>query len=88
MRTQHASHALQTSALVNEAYLRLVDQRKARRENRARFNKLGQRLKNSSVKTLAPLLISASLLGKSFNLLLMCVKLNFDLTFWQVYSFR
>jgi RNA polymerase sigma factor (TIGR02999 family) len=30
-------HTLQTTALVNEAYLRLVDQRRARWENRAHF---------------------------------------------------
>ena len=37
MSRERAGHALQTTALVNEAYLRLVDQRNAHWENRAHF---------------------------------------------------
>ncbi len=37
MRRERAGHTLQTTALVNEVYLRLIDQRQARFENRAHF---------------------------------------------------
>jgi RNA polymerase sigma factor (TIGR02999 family) len=37
MRRESQGHTLQTSALVNEAYLRLVDQRSVRWQNRAHF---------------------------------------------------
>jgi RNA polymerase sigma factor (TIGR02999 family) len=37
MRGERAGHDLQTTALVNEAYLRLVDQRQVRWQNRAHF---------------------------------------------------
>jgi RNA polymerase sigma factor (TIGR02999 family) len=37
MRGERAGHALQTSALVNEAYLRLIDWKNVRWENRAHF---------------------------------------------------
>lgn len=37
MRRELPGHTLQTSALVNEAYLRLVDQRKVKWNNRAHF---------------------------------------------------
>ena len=37
MRRERGGHTLQTTALVNEAYLRLVDQRGARWQNRAHF---------------------------------------------------
>ena len=37
MRRENQGHTLQTSALVNEAYLRLVDQKKVRWQNRAHF---------------------------------------------------
>src|SRR5437870_1630186 len=37
MGHEHARHTLQTSALVNEAYLRLVDTRGVRWQNRAHF---------------------------------------------------
>jgi len=37
MRRESPSHTLQTSALVNEAYLRLVDQRHVRWQNRSHF---------------------------------------------------
>ncbi|MFN0166297.1 MAG: sigma-70 family RNA polymerase sigma factor [Bryobacteraceae bacterium] len=37
MRAERPGHTLQTTALVNEAYLRLVDQRGKRFENRAHF---------------------------------------------------
>ena len=37
MRRERPGHTLQTSALVNEAYLKLVDQKKVRWQNRAHF---------------------------------------------------
>jgi len=37
MRQERAGHTLQTTALINEAYLRLVDQRSVRWQNRAHF---------------------------------------------------
>ncbi len=37
MRRERAEHTLQTSALVNEAYLRLVDYKQVRWQNRAHF---------------------------------------------------
>lgn len=37
MRGERAGHALQTTALVNEAYLRLVDSQQVRWQNRAQF---------------------------------------------------
>src|SRR4030095_14976789 len=37
MRRESEGHTLQTSALVNEAYLRLVDQRSVQWQNRAHF---------------------------------------------------
>jgi RNA polymerase sigma factor (TIGR02999 family) len=37
MRMENPDHTLQTTALVNEAYLRLVDQKKTRWQNRAHF---------------------------------------------------
>jgi RNA polymerase sigma factor (TIGR02999 family) len=37
MKRERQGHLLQTTALVNEAYLRLVDQRRAKWQNRAHF---------------------------------------------------
>lgn len=37
MRRERGDHTLQTSALVNEAYMRLVNQRKVRWQNRSHF---------------------------------------------------
>lgn len=37
MRRESPGHTLQTSALVNEAYLRLIDQKKVQWQNRAHF---------------------------------------------------
>ena len=37
MRRENPDHTLQTTALVNEAYLRLIDQKKTRWQNRAHF---------------------------------------------------
>lgn len=37
MRRENRDHTLQTTALVNEAYLRLIDQKKTRWQNRAHF---------------------------------------------------
>jgi RNA polymerase sigma factor (TIGR02999 family) len=37
MNRERTGHTLQTTALVNEAYVRLIDQRRTRWQNRARF---------------------------------------------------
>src|SRR5947209_2152373 len=37
MRTERSDHTLQTTALVNEAYLRLIDWKNVRWQNRAHF---------------------------------------------------
>jgi len=37
MRRENPNHTLQTTALVNEAYLRLIDQKKTQWQNRAHF---------------------------------------------------
>lgn len=37
MRRERGNHTLQTSALVNEAYVKLVDQREVRWQNRSHF---------------------------------------------------
>src|SRR5919199_796638 len=44
MRREQPGHLLQTSALVNEAYLRLVDQSQVRWQNRAHFFGIAARL--------------------------------------------
>jgi RNA polymerase sigma-70 factor, ECF subfamily len=44
MRREKAGHTLQTSALVNEAYVRLVDQSKIQWESRAHFFGIAARL--------------------------------------------
>jgi RNA polymerase sigma factor (TIGR02999 family) len=44
MRRESPGHTLQTSALVNEAYLRLIDQKNARWQNRAHFFGIAARL--------------------------------------------
>ena len=44
MRGERAGHTLQTTALVNEAYLRLVDARDVRWQNRAHFFAVAARL--------------------------------------------
>jgi RNA polymerase sigma-70 factor (ECF subfamily) len=44
MRREGPGHILQTSALINEAYLRLVDQPQIRWENRAHFFGIAARL--------------------------------------------
>jgi RNA polymerase sigma-70 factor, ECF subfamily len=44
MRHEDEGHTLQTSALVNELYLKLVDQKKARWQNRAHFFAVSARL--------------------------------------------
>ncbi|MCA1555645.1 MAG: sigma-70 family RNA polymerase sigma factor [Acidobacteria bacterium] len=44
MRRERPGHTLQTTALVNEAYLRLVDQESMRWENRAHFFGIAARL--------------------------------------------
>jgi RNA polymerase sigma-70 factor (ECF subfamily) len=44
MRRENAGHTLQTSALVNEAYLKLIDQRHVHWKNRAHFFALSAQL--------------------------------------------
>ena len=44
MRLERPNHTLQTTALVNEAYVRLVDQRNLRWKNRAHFFSIASRL--------------------------------------------
>jgi len=44
MRRERPGHSLQTSALINEAYLRLVDQRKQHWQNRAHFYAIAAKL--------------------------------------------
>ena len=44
MRRENPGHTLQTTALVNEAYLKLVDQRQVRWQNRAHFFALASQL--------------------------------------------
>jgi RNA polymerase sigma factor (TIGR02999 family) len=44
MRREKPGHVLQTSALINEAYVRLVDQPQIRSENRAHFFGIAARL--------------------------------------------
>jgi RNA polymerase sigma factor (TIGR02999 family) len=44
MARERTDHSLQATALVNEAYLRLVDQRQARWQNRAHFFALASRI--------------------------------------------
>jgi len=44
MRREHSDHTLQTTALINEAYLRLVDLRNVQWQNRAHFFALCARL--------------------------------------------
>jgi len=44
MRREGPAHTFQTSALVNEAYLRLTEQKKVRWENRAHFLAIATRL--------------------------------------------
>jgi len=44
MRREHPEHSLQTTALINEAYLRLVDLRNVQWQNRAHFFALCARL--------------------------------------------
>jgi len=44
MRRENAGHTLQTTALVNEAYLKLIDQKNVRWKNRAHFFALSAQL--------------------------------------------
>ena len=44
MSRERQNHTLQTTALVNEAYLRLVDQKNVRWQNRAQFFSIASRL--------------------------------------------
>jgi len=44
MRRERAGHTLQTTALIHEAYIRLIDARRVRLENRAHFFSVAARL--------------------------------------------
>jgi RNA polymerase sigma factor (TIGR02999 family) len=44
MRRERPGHTLQTSALINEAYIRLIDQREAHWKNRAHFFAIASQL--------------------------------------------
>ncbi len=44
MRRERPGHTLQTSALINEAYIRLIDQREAHWQNRAHFFAIASKL--------------------------------------------
>jgi RNA polymerase sigma factor (TIGR02999 family) len=44
LRKEHSGHTLQATALINEAYLRLVNQQQLRFENRTQFYALASRL--------------------------------------------
>lgn len=44
MRKEDVAHTLQTTALVNEAYLKLIDQRKVNWQNRAHFFALASKI--------------------------------------------
>jgi len=44
LRRERAGHTLQTTALINEAYVRLIDSRRVRWENRAHFYGLAARV--------------------------------------------
>jgi len=44
MRNERAGHTLQTTALIHEAYLRLIDTRQVRWQNRAHFFAISARL--------------------------------------------
>lgn len=44
MRRENPGHTLQTTALVNEAYLKLIDQREVRWQNRAHFFALSSQI--------------------------------------------
>jgi len=44
MKRERPGHTIQTSALVNEAYLKLIDQRKTRWQNRTQFFAISARL--------------------------------------------
>src|SRR5881396_3551027 len=44
MRNERAGHTLQTTALIHEAYLRLIDARRVRWQNRAHFFAIAARL--------------------------------------------
>lgn len=44
MRREHGDHTLQTTALINEAFLRLIDQNRIRWQNRAHFYGIAARV--------------------------------------------
>src|SRR5215831_8537835 len=54
MRRERAGHPLQTTALVNEAYVRLIDLRKVRWQNRAHFFGVAAQLMRHILVDFAP----------------------------------
>ncbi len=54
MRRERAGHTLQTTALVNEVYLRLIDQRQVHWQNRAHFFAISAQLMRRIVVDHAP----------------------------------
>ncbi len=52
MKGEHPGHSLQTTALVNEAYLRLVDYKCMRWQNRAHFFAVSAQLMRASLLTM------------------------------------
>src|SRR5262249_4050397 len=53
MRRERAGHTLQTTALIHEAYLRLIDASQVRLENRRRFFAAASRLMRQALVDLA-----------------------------------
>src|SRR5215471_16210846 len=53
MRRERAGHTLQTTALIHEAYLRLIDARQVRLENRRHFFAVASRLMRQALVDLA-----------------------------------
>jgi RNA polymerase sigma factor (TIGR02999 family) len=53
MRRERAGHTLQTTALIHEAYLRLIDARHVRLENRRHFFAVASRLMRQALVDLA-----------------------------------
>ena len=70
MRGEKAAHTLQTTALVNEVYLKLVDQKQANWHNRAHFFAIAAQLMRRILnveegKLTFPLTVSPSCLRKN-----------------------
>jgi RNA polymerase sigma factor (TIGR02999 family) len=68
MRREKAGHTLQTTALVNEAYMRLVDQSKIQWESRAHFFGIAARLmRQILVDQAGPISLRSQALAKSIR---------------------